>query len=83
MDPSTPPKLIIPPSPYSGVPTPVAAQTPGANSTAATTTQTGRPPLWTNSNQRKMVRLYVYSTLGISKILEVIHHPTPVEFIPG
>lgn len=51
--------------------------------TSVTNMQTGRPPLWTNSSQRKMCRLYLYTTLQISKILEVVHYPMPPESMPG
>lgn len=54
-----------------------------ASPSSITNMSTGRPPLWTNSTQRKVCRLYLYTTLSISKILEVVHHPMPVDSIPG
>jgi hypothetical protein len=35
-------------------------------------TPTGRPSLWTESDQRKLARLYVYTMLPIQKILDVL-----------
>lgn len=49
----------------------------GSNNTA-----TGRPPLWTNSSQRKVSRLYLYTTLPIKKIIEVVHARSP-DTAPG
>lgn len=43
---------------------------------------TGRPTMWTKSTLRKMARLYVYTTLPLQKILDVIHHNTP-SGVPG
>ncbi|KAI8266829.1 hypothetical protein K4K58_009153 [Colletotrichum sp. SAR11_239] len=40
-------------------------------------TQTGRPSLWTESAERKLARLYVYTTLPLVKIVEVVHKATP------
>ncbi|TDZ47636.1 putative POTE ankyrin domain family member M [Colletotrichum trifolii] len=40
-------------------------------------TQTGRPSLWSESAERKMARLYVYTTLPLTKIVEVVHRATP------
>lgn len=40
--------------------------------------QTGRPALWTKSYQRKMARLYLYTTLPLTKILQVVHHGSPM-----
>ncbi|KAM4060689.1 ankyrin repeats (3 copies) domain-containing protein [Hirsutella rhossiliensis] len=42
----------------------------------------GRPPKWTSSAQRKMARLYVYTTLPLEKIVKVIHSSLP-ESTPG
>ncbi|OLN93297.1 Ankyrin-like protein [Colletotrichum chlorophyti] len=39
-------------------------------------TQTGRPSLWTDSAERKLARLYVYTTLPLAKIVEVVHKST-------
>ncbi|KAF9874417.1 ankyrin repeat protein [Colletotrichum karsti] len=39
--------------------------------------QTGRPSLWTDSAERKLARLYVYTTLPLVKIVEVVHKATP------
>lgn len=47
------------------------APSPSYNTTAA---QTGRPAIWTKSHQRKLARLYVYTTLPLQKILAVVHH---------
>lgn len=33
----------------------------------------GRPSLWTQSTQRKLVRLFLYTRLPVTQILEVIH----------
>ncbi|PKS05595.1 hypothetical protein jhhlp_008113 [Lomentospora prolificans] len=51
-----------------------SASPSGASSHA---TQTGRPSLWTDSDQRKLGRLYVYTTLPIKKILDVIQASSP------
>lgn len=40
-------------------------------------TQTGRPSLWTESAERKLARLYLYTTLPLVKIVEVVHKATP------
>lgn len=32
----------------------------------------GRPPQWTSTRSRKLVRLYMYSTLSVDKILKVL-----------
>jgi hypothetical protein len=64
----SPPRLIIPRA--SGSPA------------SSTNVQTGRPPLWTSSSQRKMTRLYLYTTLPVAKILEVVHHGIPIESQP-
>ena len=61
------PYLLIPDPPVS----PAAAASPSTNSANA---QTGRPPLWTPSALRKMTRLYLYSTLPLPKIIEIIHN---------
>jgi ankyrin repeat protein len=50
------------------------SRSPAGNSPTA---QTGRPPLWTRSAQRKMSRLYLYTTLPITKILELIYSGSP------
>lgn len=73
-----PPQLSIPPTTSLS---PVGASPAGA-SPAGSATQTGRPPLWTNSAQRKMSRLYVYTTLPLTKIIELIHHH-PADVAPG
>ncbi|SPO03631.1 uncharacterized protein DNG_06314 [Cephalotrichum gorgonifer] len=58
-----------------------SASPSGASSHA---TQTGRPSLWTDSDQRKLGRLYVYTTLPIKKILDVIQaNGSPQEPGPG
>lgn len=43
-------------------------------SNASQNPQTGRPPMWTNSSQRQMTGLYLYTTLPLNKILELINH---------
>jgi ankyrin repeat protein len=58
----------------------VNAGSPSGNSS---TTQTGRPSLWKASAQRKMARLYVYTTLPLDKILEVVNVTSPAEAVPG
>ncbi|GAO16215.1 hypothetical protein UVI_02044940 [Ustilaginoidea virens] len=55
------------------------AVSPPPSSAAA---QIGRPSMWTKSAQRKMTRLYVYTTLPLSKIVELIHSHSP-EGAPG
>ncbi|UNI24785.1 hypothetical protein JDV02_010509 [Purpureocillium takamizusanense] len=69
MDQATLPKLTIPAS----------SASPSA---ASANTQTGRPPLWTKSAQRKMTRLYVYTTLPLDTIVKLVHCQTP-ELAPG
>lgn len=59
----SPPRLVIPGN----------SGSPPGNSPA---NQTGRPPMWTKSKQRKMTRLYVYTTLPLTKIVELIHANT-------
>ncbi|KAJ6439455.1 ankyrin repeat protein [Purpureocillium lavendulum] len=65
----TPPTLAIP----------ATSTSPSATSA---NTQTGRPPLWTKSAQRKMTRLYVYTTLPLEIIVKLVHYRTP-ESAPG
>ncbi|KAG6028251.1 hypothetical protein E4U41_000714 [Claviceps citrina] len=67
---TSPPRLAIP------------ASTAGSPSAHSTTTQTGRPSMWTKSAQRKMTRLYVYTTLPLNKIVELVHCRTP-DSAPG
>jgi hypothetical protein len=55
-----PPRLTIP--------------TTSASPSSTAAVQTGRPPLWTLSSQRKMCRLYLYTTLKIEEILDVVYH---------
>ncbi|OAQ79815.1 ankyrin repeat protein [Purpureocillium lilacinum] len=69
MEQPTPPKLTIPAS----------SASPSA---ASANTQTGRPPLWTKSAQRKMTRLYVYTTLPLDTIVKLVHCRTP-DSAPG
>lgn len=64
-----PPRLTIPDSSVSPAST--------------TAIQTGRPPLWTPSSMRKMCRLYLYTTLKIEEILEVVHRHHSHEPMPG
>ncbi|KAJ3473523.1 hypothetical protein NLG97_g10261 [Lecanicillium saksenae] len=40
-------------------------------------TNTGRPAKWTVSHKRQLARLYVYTTLPINKIIDVVHHKSP------
>ncbi|KAF7559298.1 hypothetical protein G7046_g4851 [Stylonectria norvegica] len=63
---ASPTALGIPPMPYS------TASPSGSNNST-----TGRPPLWNASSQRKVSRLYLYTTLPITKILEVVHAKSP------
>ncbi|KAH7153070.1 hypothetical protein EDB81DRAFT_444531 [Dactylonectria macrodidyma] len=57
---------------------PLSSASPsGSNNTA-----TGRPPLWNNSSQRKVSRLYLYTTLPLQKIIEVVHVKSP-DAAPG
>jgi hypothetical protein len=60
---------------------PVSAISPSCNGSAAT--QTGRPSLWRNSSQRKLGRLYVYTTLKVDEILAVVKHSSSSETGPG
>ncbi|KAH6884908.1 hypothetical protein B0T10DRAFT_550784 [Thelonectria olida] len=41
-----------------------------------------RPPLWTNSAQRKVIRLYLYTTLPVKKIVEAVYSEN-YETVPG
>ncbi|KAL0940257.1 ankyrin repeat protein [Colletotrichum truncatum] len=50
------------------------SEPPAGNRPAA---QTGRPSLWTQSAERKLARLYVYTTLPLVKIVEVVHKASP------
>ncbi|PHH91724.1 hypothetical protein CDD83_10502 [Cordyceps sp. RAO-2017] len=58
----SPPRLAIPAS----SPSPSGASTP-----------TGRPSMWTASAQRKMARLYVYTTLPLEVIVKLVHYRFP------
>ncbi|KID85307.1 ankyrin repeat protein [Metarhizium guizhouense ARSEF 977] len=60
----SPPKLAIPAS-------------HGSPSAVSATIQTGRPSMWSKSAQRKMTRLYVYTTLPLAKIVALVHSHTP------
>ena len=51
-------------------------------SPSSNVTATGRPPLWNSSSQRKVSRLYLYTTLSLQKIIEVVHAKSP-ESAPG
>ncbi|KAF4471824.1 Ankyrin repeat domain-containing 23 [Fusarium albosuccineum] len=56
-----------------GLRPPVSSASPsGSNNT-----NTGRPPLWTPSSQRKVSRLYLYTTLPLEKIMAVVHAKSP------
>ncbi|KAK4233694.1 KN motif and ankyrin repeat domain-containing protein 3 [Achaetomium macrosporum] len=50
------------------------ASPPAPNATGAPSSgsRIGRPPQWTTSRSRKLARLYLYSTLSIEKIIEVL-----------
>lgn len=50
-----------------------SASPSGVSSHATRASQTGRPSMWTKSNERKLARLYVYTILPITKSLRVIH----------
>ncbi|KAM0417058.1 hypothetical protein ACHAPT_012964 [Fusarium lateritium] len=57
----------------SGLRVPVSSASPsGSNNTT-----TGRPQLWTPSSQRKVSRLYLYTTLSLDKIMAVVHAKSP------
>lgn len=58
------PPMLSMPNTTSPAPSP-SNVSPGAH--------TGRPPMWTKSAQRKMIRLYTYTTLPLNKILDVIY----------
>ncbi|KND87706.1 E3 ubiquitin-protein ligase HACE1 [Tolypocladium ophioglossoides CBS 100239] len=53
---------------------PASSASPSAQST---NTQTGRPSKWTKSAERKMIRLYVYTTLPMAKIIRLVHSRSP------
>lgn len=40
--------------------------------TGSSIVQTGRPSLWTQSHERQLVRLYVYTTLSLRTIIDII-----------
>ncbi|POR37698.1 E3 ubiquitin-protein ligase HACE1 [Tolypocladium paradoxum] len=69
-------KQPSPPVPMLTIP---ASASPSAQST---NTQTGRPPMWTKSAQRKMARLYVYTTLPLDIIVKLVHSRSP-DSAPG
>ncbi|KXH63319.1 hypothetical protein CSAL01_00936 [Colletotrichum salicis] len=48
-----------------------------ASPSSSHATQTGRPSLWSDSAERRLARLYVYTTLPLTKIVEVVHKATP------
>ncbi|KZL79181.1 ankyrin repeat protein, partial [Colletotrichum incanum] len=48
-----------------------------ASPSSSHATQTGRPSLWNDSSERRLARLYVYTTLPLKKIVEVVHKSTP------
>jgi hypothetical protein len=50
------------------------ASSPASTATGAPSSgsRIGRPPQWTVSRSRKLARLYLYSTLSIEKIIEVL-----------
>ena len=43
-----------------------------AKSSSTVPGRIGRPPQWTSTRSRKLVRLYMYSTLSVDKILKVL-----------
>ncbi|KAF4977543.1 hypothetical protein FZEAL_5914 [Fusarium zealandicum] len=53
-----------------------------ASPSGSNNTNTGRPPLWNRSSERKMSRLYLYTTLPLEKIIAVVHSKSPSE-APG
>lgn len=53
-----------------------------ASPNGSNVTTTGRPPLWNPSSQRKVSRLYLYTTLSLQKIIEVVHAKSPAP-VPG
>ncbi|KAJ6785919.1 hypothetical protein PWT90_01293 [Aphanocladium album] len=62
---------MTPPSPLDfAIPTEFS-RSPSAHGTG---TNTGRPEKWTVSHKRQLARLYVYTTLPIEKIIDVVHH---------
>ncbi|KAJ0158469.1 hypothetical protein CTA2_11518 [Colletotrichum tanaceti] len=48
-----------------------------ASPSSSHATQTGRPSLWNESSERRLARLYVYTTLPLDKIVKVVHRSTP------
>ena len=56
----------MPPSP------PIMENSASPSGQSSYPTPTGRPSLWSGSDQRKLARLYVYTTLPIQKILNVL-----------
>ncbi|OBR06863.1 Ankyrin repeat protein [Colletotrichum higginsianum IMI 349063] len=48
-----------------------------ASPSSSHATQTGRPSLWNESSERRLARLYVYTTLPLEKIVKVVHRSTP------
>ncbi|KAK2595076.1 hypothetical protein QQS21_007207 [Conoideocrella luteorostrata] len=67
----SPPKLAIP------------VTTAGSPSASSANGQTGRPSMWSKSAQRKMTRLYLYTTLPLTKIVELIHSNASESAAPG
>ncbi|PHH72912.1 hypothetical protein CDD80_4178 [Ophiocordyceps camponoti-rufipedis] len=78
MQPATrpsPPAFIKPlPSPPPTITHRIMASSPAPSA--------GRPSLWTRSAERKMTRLYVYTTLPLETIVRVVHWRDP-ESSPG
>ncbi|KAG5993309.1 hypothetical protein E4U43_003542 [Claviceps pusilla] len=72
--------MLRPSPPRLAIPSPTNKT--GSPSTDSATTPTGRPSLWTKSAQRKMTRLYVYTTLPLQKIVELVYCHTP-DLAPG
>ncbi|KAG5942017.1 hypothetical protein E4U53_007304 [Claviceps sorghi] len=61
----------------------LAMPSPSPTTTAdGATTPTGRPSMWSESAQRKMTRLYVYTTLPLHKIVQLVHCHAP-DSAPG
>ncbi|KAH7320855.1 hypothetical protein B0I35DRAFT_477397 [Stachybotrys elegans] len=65
------------------IPDMVANPASPSGASVGSATQTGRPSLWKTSAQRKMARLYVYTTLPLQKILDVVYGTSSLEAAPG
>ncbi|KAG5984584.1 hypothetical protein E4U55_004135 [Claviceps digitariae] len=74
--------MLRPSPPRLAMPSPTNTTAIGSPSANSATTPTGRPSMWTKSAQRKMTRLYVYTTLPLHKIVELVHCHSP-DLAPG